>query len=72
MAAISFLVELLDKEVTTSPDAMLEHVHELAGGSEISRDITVTSPPSSCERGGPGQHRSRGHSAPAGRPSPWP
>jgi hypothetical protein len=31
--------------MTTTPDVMLKHVHELAGGSEISRDITVSSPP---------------------------
>ncbi|HEX2706295.1 MAG TPA: hypothetical protein VHM65_11090, partial [Candidatus Lustribacter sp.] len=38
------LVELLDKRMVAAPDQMLKHVHELAGGSEISRDITVSSP----------------------------
>lgn len=38
------LLEVLDKKMTTTPDVMLAHVHELAGGSEISRDITVSSP----------------------------
>lgn len=38
------LVELLDKRLVSTPDAMLRHVHELAGGSDVTRDITVSSP----------------------------
>lgn len=40
----AMLVELLDKRMVETPDVMLKHVHELVGGSEVSRDITVSSP----------------------------
>lgn len=38
------LVELLDKRLVVTPDALLQHVHELAGASDMQRDITVSSP----------------------------
>lgn len=38
------LVELLDKRLDTTPAVMLAHVHEMVGGSEVSRDIVVSSP----------------------------
>ena len=40
----AMLVELLDKKMAATPQVMLTHVHELAGSSEVSRDITVSSP----------------------------
>jgi hypothetical protein len=38
------LFELVDKRLITTPDQMLKHLHELAGASDTSRDLTVTSP----------------------------
>lgn len=38
------LFELVDKRLITTPDQMLKHVHELAGASDTSRDLNVTSP----------------------------
>jgi hypothetical protein len=38
------LFELVDKRLLTTPDQMLQHLHELAGASDSSRDLTVTSP----------------------------
>ena len=38
------LIELLDKRLVTTPSQMLRHVHELAGATDMSRDLTITSP----------------------------
>ncbi|MEZ0449177.1 hypothetical protein [Cellulomonas sp. ICMP 17802] len=38
------LFELVDKRLITTPDQMLKHLHELAGASDSSRDLTVSSP----------------------------
>lgn len=38
------LVELFDKRPVTTPDQMLRHVHELAGATDMTRDLVVSSP----------------------------
>lgn len=38
------LVELFDKRLVTTPDQMLKHVHELAGATDMTRDVVVSSP----------------------------
>lgn len=38
------LFELVDKRLLTTPDQMLKHLHELAGASDSSRDLSVSSP----------------------------
>lgn len=38
------LVELLDKRLVITPDALLTQVNELAGTTDVSHDVTVSSP----------------------------